>query len=377
MEMFVACAPGVEAILAREIAAVGLVPKIHSGGVTCSGHDTDIYALNLHLRTAGRVLVRLGTFEARSFAQLEQNMRTLALGGRVDVHKPLAIRVTCRKSKLYHTKAVSERITQALCEELQRDVALTCAPSNLDEDEAPPPTLLVRIENDLCTISLDTSGAHLHKRGYRALSAKAPIRETLAAALLMMSGYDGTQAFVDPMCGSGTIAIEAALIAGDVAPGLGRTFAFEEWPCFDAEAYHRMRARALEHRKSGVPAIVASDRDSGATQAARVNAERAGVKIEVEQRPLSKTQPPAATGLLLTNPPYGARIGDVRALRDLYAAIGNLARGPFARWTCGLVTPDENLAHAARGFTSASPLIAHGGLKIKLYLSPASTSERP
>ncbi len=164
-------------------------------------------------------------------------MKKLPLGNRVDSHKALAVRVTCRKSKLYHTKAVSERVVSALSEKLGRDIVAPHAQSNLDEDDTPPPTLMVRIEDNLCTVSLDSSGAHLHKRGYKERTAKAPIRETLAAALLMMAGYDGTQAFVDPMCGSGTIAIEAAMMAGNLAPGMNRAFAFEGWPSFDEEAF--------------------------------------------------------------------------------------------------------------------------------------------
>jgi putative N6-adenine-specific DNA methylase len=235
--------------------------------------------------------------------------------------------------------------------------------------------VLVRFDHDVCTLSLDTSGAHLHKRGYRLETAKAPLRETLAAALLAEAGYRGDAAFVDPLCGSGTFAIEAALIATRAAPGRLRAFAFERWPSHDAGAMRLLRDAADARRRPAPAPIVASDRDEGAVGAARRNAERAQVAIDVRHHALSDSHPPANAGLLLTNPPYGARVGDPGRLRDLYATLGKLASRRYAEWTVGFVTADPRLARASGlAFTRSTPPLPHGGLRVKLYLRDAAVT---
>ncbi|HSI04627.1 MAG TPA: hypothetical protein VLC93_09130, partial [Myxococcota bacterium] len=330
-ELIVVCAPGCEALLARELAALGHPGEAEAGGVTVRGEDEAIYAVNLRSRIAGRVLLRVASFPAKSFGALESGMAAIRFGGRLDKRAPLAVRVTCHRSKLYHTKAVAERVYGKLG-------APPAGPSHLDEDDTPPATLLVRIDHDVCTVSLDTSGAHLHKRGYRLASAKAPMRETLAAALLAAADYDGSVPFLDPLCGSGTIAVEAGLIACRKAPGMARRFAFETWKAFDEKAWRGLRDAARRQERRSPVLISASDRDSGAIEATRANAERAGVPVEVAVQPLSRAVPPKEPGLVLANPPYGTRIGDASRLRDLYAALGNLARGPFAAWHFGFAT---------------------------------------
>jgi len=345
---------------------LGFPGETTAGGVTCRGDAHAVQTINLCSRIAGRVLLRIARFEARSFAALEKALREVRFDAQLSSRAALAVRVTCHRSRLYHTKAVAERVYATLG-------ATAASPSNLDEDDEPPPTLLVRIDHDICTLSLDTSGAHLHKRGYRLATAKAPMRETLAATVLADAGYDGSTAFVDPMCGSGTLAIEAALLARRRAPGILRSFAFQRWPSFDARACERIVEKARAGERQAPAVIAASDLDSGAVEAARANAQRAGVSIELAVLPLSRATPPAERGVLLANPPYGARIGDPGRLRDLYAALGNLARGPFARWTSGFVTSDARLARAAgEDFTAEHPPLAHGGLKIKLWIRTPS-----
>lgn len=361
--MFVACAPGCEELLARELQSLGIASSPEPGGVNVQGNDATLYAINVRSRIAGRVLLRLASFPAKTFGAIENGIQGIRFGGRLDKRAPLAVRVTCHRSKLYHTKAVAERVYGKLGTPAAEQ-------SHLDEDDAPPPTLLVRIDNDQCTVSLDTSGAHLHKRGYRQETAKAPMRETLAAALLAAAGYDGSTAFVDPMCGSGTFAIEAALIASRKAPGMHRHFAFESWKSFDEVAFRKVRDAARRAERRPPATIAASDRDSGAIEASRANAKRAGVTIDFTTRTFSQAEPTAPTGLLLTNPPYGTRIGDTSRLRDLYAALGNLSRDAFAKWRFGFVTTDPDLARAAgAGFTTPAPPMAHGGLKVRLYFS--------
>ena len=362
-ELFAACAPGCESVLAREIPG----SSVTSGGVVFHGGLADVYRVNLTSRIAGRVLVRLGTFKAKDFAQLERGVRALPFAQFVRSGEALAVRVTCHRSRLYHTKAIAERVLGWLS-------ATPAAGGNLDEDAAPPPTLMVRIENDTCTVSIDSSGAHLHKRGYKLASAKAPIRETLAAALLAFASYDGG-AFVDPMCGSGTLAIEAGLLAANKAPGLLRSFAFEGWPGFDAKMFAKVKQDLRATERAVIAPLIATDRNEGAINATRENAERAGVHLEAHVRPLSRSTPPAPSGLLLTNPPYGARIGNPRDLRDLYAALGNTSRTAFADWQTGFVTSDPKLARTAGpDFASVTPYLAHGGLKVQLWIKKSGSN---
>ena len=371
MEMFAVAPPGTEALLQRELAGLGIAGRAVPGGVELRGDADTIRRINLESRLASRLLLRLATFKTLHLNELEKFAAKLDVAPYIRADEPLSVRASCRKSKIYHSGAAEERVQRGLAKKL--GASLKTAEANLEEDDAPPQAVLVRFEHDVCTISLDTSGAHLHKRGYRLETAKAPLRETLAAALLAEAGYGGDQAFVDPMCGSGTFAIEAALLATRTAPGRLRSFAFERWPSHDVRAMRLLREKVDALRRPAPAPIVASDRDEGAVEITRRNAGRAQVAIDVRRQSLSDAKPPAGEGLLLTNPPYGARIGDTRSLRDLYATLGKLANRAFADWTFGFVTTDERLARAsAIAFTRSSAPLPHGGLKIKLYLRDAS-----
>ncbi len=213
---------------------------------------------------------------------------------------------------------------------------------------------------DRFVISADASGDLLHRRGYRLETAKAPLRETLAAAMLLGCGWDGTVPLVDPFCGSGTIPIEAALLARRIPPGLHRRFAFEAWPDFDAQPVGQRSAPTRSRGSCRVRRlIVGSDRDAGAIEASRANAARAGVAGNIEFRnvPLSAMDPLPGTGLLLTNPPYGARIGEEKALRNLYAQLGNVARTRLPGWRVALLGANPRLE--GTGGRAAARGLAH------------------
>jgi putative N6-adenine-specific DNA methylase len=266
--------------------------------------------------------------------------------------------VTCRKSRLYHSDAVAERVAGAVTRVVggvwmggDAGAATDDATDEAIDDatEDPPQLFVVRFDRDHCTISADASGALLHRRGYRLATAKAPMRETLAAALLVASRWDPAHPLLDPFCGSGTIPIEAAMIARRIPPGLDRRFAAEGWPSVPTGRW----ASARDHAGAGIlpkaPApILGSDRDTGAVEAARANAERAGVAGDVEFRrvPLAGAAPegakcPPGRGWLVSNPPYGIRVGEADALRPLYAALGDLVRTSLQDWNVTLVTADE------------------------------------
>ena len=377
-DAFAVTAPGLAPLCAAELSALGIpVRAVEEAGVAFDATPEVLWRANLWLRTASRVLVRLAEFTARSFAELEEQAARVPW----EVATPRAggtprLRVTCRKSRLYHSDAVAERVARAYAKRTGGGEAWH---SVGEEDEGDPqgPLFVVRFLHDRCTISADASGGLLHQRGYRQAVGKAPLRETLAAAMLLAAGYDGTRPLVDPLCGSGTIAIEGAMIARRLAPGRHRRFAFERWPSFDAARWRRVLAEADAAALPAAPApILASDRDAGAVEAALANAERAGVAADltIERQAVSDVEPPAggAPGWLVTNPPYGKRVGETESLRPLWARLGQLAARRLPGWRIAVLGPDVRLEGALRaelGTELESVLrTANGGLPVRVLV---------
>lgn len=379
--LFAVTAPGLETLAAEELASLGITAVPEPGGAAWEGSHRDIYTANLRLRTASRVLVRIAEFRARTFFELERHARRVHWARFVAHGRAVGLRVTTRKSRLYHQGAVAQRIQEAIehaCGPL-RDIEAVRRQEESDEEGAEQQMFVVRFLHDHCTISADTSGALLHLRGYRQALAKAPLRETLAAAALLGSGWDQRTPLLDPMCGSGTIVIEAALLARRIAPGLAsatrepRRFSFEQWPGFDAALMRDIvaAARSEIRQEAGIP-LLGSDRDDGAIQAASSNAERAGVlaDLDLSVRPLSAVQPPPGPGWVVTNPPYGTRVGETRALRDLYSALGNTARKKMPGWTLAMLSADGGLeAQVGVPFREAIRT-RNGGIPVRLVVGP-------
>lgn len=386
LELFAVTAPGLEGVCAAELRGLGVAGDVEAGGVAWRGDARSLYRANLELRTASRVLVRLASFRARTFHELERHAarvpwrRCVAAGG------VAALRVTSRKSKLYHEGAVAERLARGL----EAAGVRVEPPADEEGDVASSQLIIVRVLRDVFTISADASGVLLHRRGYRQALAKAPLRETIAAAMLLESGWDGRSPIVDPLCGSGTIAVEAALLARRVPPGLAaadrtaRRYAFERWPDFDADVWRDvvMQARAAILPPGAAP-IRASDRDAGAVRAAQANAERAGVQadIDVARQPLGKFAVPSrahATGAVVTNPPYGVRVGERRALAGLYAELGRVLRERAPGWRVALLAADDRLAAAAGLPLEARLHTRNGGIAVTLLAGcvPVTTSHK-
>ena len=362
MDLFASCAPGLEPVLLGELEALGLRGRSVPGGAELQGDAADLQRLNLWLRTASRVLVRLGQVRATTFADLVRKARALPFETVVPRGQPVSLRVACHKSRLYHSGAVAERLHEALEGRLQRTVPL----AEHDEEGAQPPQLLLaRFDRDVCTLSADSSGALLHRRGYRLAQSQAPLRETLAAAMLLAARYSGTEPLLDPLCGSGTIPIEAALVARRRAPGLHRDFAFQRWPEHDARAFEALRqaARAQELPRPPAP-IAGSDADASAVAAARENSQRAGVAddLRLDELPLRDARPTPGAGLIATNPPYGVRVrGD---LPLLYSELGDLARRSGYR--VAALSADRRAAQ--RSGLAWKPLLRtqNGGIQVEL-----------
>lgn len=351
--------PGVEHLTAVELAGLGIQPDhTEPGGVAFRATTRQLYAANLELRTASRIVVRLAEFPARAFYELERKARRVPWDSLLAPGAPVRFRVSSRKSRLYHLDGIAQRLA-----------AVAGGPAGGADDAAQ--LFLVRVLRDLVTISADSSGTLLHRRGYRLATAKAPLRETLAAAMLLGAGDREDWAFVDPFCGSGTLPIEAALLRRRIAPGLRRSFGFERWPGFDAETWRGLREEARLRILPGAGApMLGSDRDAGAIDAAVANAERAGVAEDIAfaQRPFSQVVPPAPTGLLATNPPYGIRVGDRGALRDLYRTVGALAAERWAAWTIALLSADAGLLAETTLPTRVRWSSSNGGIPVQLVV---------
>ncbi|HWZ59867.1 MAG TPA: THUMP domain-containing protein, partial [Gemmatimonadaceae bacterium] len=241
-DAFAIAAPGVAPLVDDELRALGVVERsVTAAGVEFAATAETLYAANLWLRTASRVVVRAGEFRVLAFAELQRLARQLPWERFIARGEGVRVRVTCHKSKLYHSDAVGERVVDAI-------IHRTGAVRVEDSEDGGELLVMVRLDRDVCTVSVDSSGELLHRRGYRLATAKAPLRETLAAAAIMGSAWDTGTPLLDPLCGAGTIPIEAALMARGKAPGLGRGFGCMRWPEFDRGIWERVeeRARAAE-----------------------------------------------------------------------------------------------------------------------------------
>jgi putative N6-adenine-specific DNA methylase len=378
---FAIAAPGLEPIVATELARLGIAGTMEPGGVGWSGPLESVARANLWLRTASRVIVRIAEFRARTFPELERHAARVPWDRFVPAGAPVRFRVTSRKSRLYHSDAIAQRLASgaasggaAPAANRPRDAGAPGTPDDDDgcddgDGDSPAQLFVVRVVRDVCTVSVDSSGALLHRRGYRQAVAKAPLRETIAAAMLVGSDWPATVPLVDPMCGSGTIPIEAALLARRIAPGMNRPFALQRWPEVDAAAWARIvgDAREQELPRAAAP-IRGSDRDAGAIEAARANAERAGVAadIELERRPVSTIEPPADRGWVAVNPPYGVRVARPGAVRDLYAALGNTLRTRFPGWRLALLSPGESVERQVGLTLHERFATLNGGIRVRL-----------
>ena len=361
-EIFATAPPGLEAVLLDEVKAMGFEdPRQQPGGVAFQGLWPDVWRANLCLRGAGQVLARIGAFRAMHLAQLDKRARKIDWAAHLSPDVTFRVEATCRKSRIYHDRAARQRIERAVSE-------IVGAPLDPKADLR----VMLRIEDDLASLSLDTSGAPLHRRGHKEAVGKAPMRETLAALFLRQMGYSGTEPVLDPMCGSGTFVLEAAEIALGLLPGRDRHFAFQDFGSFDADAFAALKQA---HGNDTDLRFYGSDRDDGAIRGATANAKRAGISeyCQFTRAPITALErPDGPPGLVMVNPPYGARIGNRKLLFALYGSLGAVLKERFKGWRVGIVTSDGGLAKSTNlPFLPPSPPIAHGGLRIKLYQTKA------
>ncbi|SMX38132.1 THUMP domain-containing class I SAM-dependent RNA methyltransferase [Maliponia aquimaris] len=355
-EIFASAPPGLEPFLLDEVRQAGFAGAVAvPGGVTFQGGWAQVARANRELRGAGRILARFASFRAMHLAQLDKRSKKLDWAAMLRADVPVRVEATCRNSKIYHDRAARQRVEGA--------ITATVGAPVLSEASDEAVRIMLRIEDDLAVFSVDTSGVPLHKRGHKEQVGKAPMRETLAALFLRACGYDGTQPVVDPMCGSGTFVIEAAEWAAGLAPGRSRAFGFQQLAVAVPEA-SPATARPVAQRFYG------SDRDDGAIRMSQANAARAGVAelCTFTRAAVSDLQrPEGPPGLVMVNPPYGARIGNRKLLFALYGSLGAVLRERFGGWRLGMVTADGGLAKATGLPLEAGPPVAFGGLSVKLY----------
>jgi putative N6-adenine-specific DNA methylase len=374
LRWFAVVAPGLEPAARDEIATMPDVADVAAepGGVAWTGPAASGFRVNLWSRVATRALVRVGEVEAREFGKLRRRAARLPWRAFVPTGASVAARASASHCRLYHTGALAEAAVLAVA-----DAVPGARAARRDEDA--DVTLLVRGVDDRFMFSSDASGELLHRRGARIEAGAAPLRETLAAGLLALAGWQPGTALVDPMCGAGTIVIEAAMQAMGHAPGAERAFAMERWPLVRdpavASAIESMRAEARAVKETAGPPsdppIVGSDRDARLIESARRNAERAGVaeRITLACRDADAARPPAPTGLVITNPPYGRRLGDARAAARGYRDLGRLLRAHFRGWRAAVVTPAKLEAERQLGLRAAARFpLRNGGLAIVLHV---------
>ncbi len=359
--LFAVSPPGLEGITAKELSRLGLSGKIRPGGVEFRGPLAVLYQTNLWLRTANRILLRIAEFRVLHLNELRLRIARYPWEIYIPDGSSIKIRATCSRSRLYHSGAVAERVLRGIEDRLGRKLS----------EEGPEVLIVVRLFKDQCLVSVDTSGKDLFRRGYKLGKGPAPLRENLAAAMLLASGWDGRSPLVDPFCGTGTIAIEAAMIAADIAPGLKRSFAFEAWRNFDKDLWSELRAKAIAARKEiSKPLIWASDHSLEAIKASQTNVKVAEVEnlIVLEQRAVKELFPPTGyPGWIVTNPPYGRRLRPRTPVWEVYKTLGYVFQRRFPNWKLVLVSPYRNVSKALNLPLKKLTSFDHGGLKVNLW----------
>jgi putative N6-adenine-specific DNA methylase len=339
---FAICGVGFEPFLQRELSALpGVqIDEATSGGVEFSGPFDLIYQANVQLRTAVRVLMRVEQFIARSYPELFNKASRIGWERYVGLAPAVAIEVSARSSVLHHTDNIARAVGDAIVKRME---AQGCS---VTLDPAAALRLFVRFADDHCTLSMDSSGEPLYKRGYRQESARAPLRESTAAALLMAADAASAPCIVDPFCGSGTFVLEAALAASATPAGAQRSFAFEKWPSFGSATWNYLRRSSAPQGPAQLdkPRFFGCDSDERMVSASQSNGRSAGVAESVQftlqdARTITPPQFGTTPGLIITNPPYGKRLGQLPTADALVRSFAQALRNSFSGWRFGIVLP--------------------------------------
>lgn len=361
------CHFGLEAVLKRELLDLGLnIVKVDDGKVTYTGDDNTCARANMFLRTTERVLLKVGEFKAETFEELFERTKEIPWENYIPKDgKFWVAKASSINSKLFSPSDIQSIMKKAMVERLKSIYKI-----DWFEETGSEYPLRVTIHKDEVTVSIDTSGVSLHKRGYRKLASKAPITETLAAALIMLTPWNKDRILVDPFCGSGTIPIEAALIGARIAPGINRSFLAETWNnIFDSNIWAKAREEAKSQELTDITMnIQAYDLDDEIIKAARQNARLAGVEhlIHFQQKPVSELSHSKKYGFIITNPPYGERLEEKEALPDLYKEMGRVF-GALDAWSYYIITSYEDAQKYIGRKADKNRKIYNGMIKTYFY----------
>jgi len=356
---------GLESCVKREATRLGFENiKTYDGRVEFTGDLATIAKANLWMRFASKILIKVGEFKATTFDELFEGAKALDWGKWITEDGKFTVTGKSVKSTLYSVPDCQAIVKKAVVEKLKQKYHV----SWFDETGAEY-TIQVALLNDIATLTIDTTGGGLHKRGYRETAMVAPLKETLAAAMVDLSYWNKSRILLDPMCGSGTIPIEAALIARNVAPGLNRKFASEEWAQIDKNIWKQARIDAYKAINYDItPKIYGSDMDEEAIEVAKENAIKAGVDdcIEFSVKPAQEIILPGDYGCLITNPPYGERIGELKEVEELYRSLGKIvATNPT--WSSYVITSMEYFESLFGKKADAKRKLFNGRIKIDYY----------
>ena len=365
--LFVTCPRGLEAPLSQELEQLKCQDiRAVDGGVACKGGMEQVYRINLHSRTASRVLLRLTKSGYRNEQDIYKAAKNIRWTDWFDLEQTFKVKVEGKRAQVKSLDFVGLKIKDAVCD-VFRD-ACDARPSV--GKIRPDIRIHAFIDERDIQIFIDTSGEALFKRGYRQDTGEAPMRENLAAGLLLLAGYDGTQPFQDPFCGSGTIVIEAAWIATRRAPGLMRRFGFEKLKNFDAALWKKLQHEAETQIRPAPAPISGSDNDRYMIRAAVANAQAAEVDtfIRFEVKDAQDTRPNGEGGILISNPPYGVRLAEVQALQALYPQLGAWLKQHYAGWLAGMFTGDRDMPKFMRLSPKRKIPLYNGNLDCRLFL---------
>jgi putative N6-adenine-specific DNA methylase len=361
-QFFATCPRGLEPLLVQELAGLEIEASAVPGGVAFAGPWAACYRANLWSRIASRVLWRVAQFEYRNEHDLYAAAKAVDWGRYFRVERTIRVNVTAQKSPLKSLEFATLRIKDAVCDRFREKQGKRPSVERANPDVR----VHAFLEAGRATLYLDTSGEPLFKRGWRAGTADAPLRENLAAGILMLTGWKTGEVLLDPMCGGGTFLVEAGAMARGRAPGAKRSFGFEKLSAFDAAAWEAARRRGAEER---TPRLYGSDLDPKALNAARKNLAAAGVErwAELERADILERTPPAASGVMVMNPPYGERMGSAEELARFYPRLGDHLKKSFAGWRCYVFTADLRAAKLIGLAPSKRIPLWNGALECRLY----------
>lgn len=367
IELIAPCHFGLEAVLKREILELGYeISSVEDGRVTFQGDAEAVCRANIFLRTAERVLLKVGSFQAVSFEELFEKTKALPWEAYIPkAGKFWVTKASSVKSRLFSPSDIQSVMKKAMVRRLQEHYHMEWFP-----EDGPEYPVRVFLMKDQVTVGIDTSGASLHKRGYREVSGKAPITETLAAALIMLTPWRGDRILVDPFCGSGTFPIEAAMMAANIAPGMNRSFTAEKWTNLIPKKlwYDTVDEAGDLIREPEETDIQGYDADEDVIRIARRNAAEAGVEnmIHFQRRDVRDLSHPKKYGFIITNPPYGERLEDKKDLPELYRAFGESFRR-LETWSAYMITSYEDAERYFGRKADKNRKIYNGMLKTYFY----------